>query len=82
MNYYLKRERGNSDLSSYSTNQMEISSHQQTHVHVDKTSPVARVNVMHKCVVVELENGDQLYLHISNEAIQQIAAKATEQWES
>ena len=37
---------------------------------------------MHKCVVIELENGDQLYLHISNEAIQQIAAKATEQWES
>ncbi len=67
---------------SYSDDPMEISSHQQTHVHVDKTSPVARVNVMHKCVVIELENGDQLYLHISNEAIQQIAAKATEQWES
>lgn len=82
MNYYLKRERGNSDLSSYSTNQMEISSHQQTHVHVDKASPVARVNVMHNCVVVELENGDQLYLHISSNAIQRIAAKATEEWES
>ena len=67
---------------SYFTNKMEVSSHQQIHVHVDKTSPVARVNVMHKCVVVELENGDQLFLHISNEAIQQIAAKATEQWES
>ena len=61
---------------------MEISSHQQTHVHVDKTSPVARVNVIHQCVVVELENGDQLYLHVSNEAIKQIAAKATEEWES
>jgi|TARA_Y100000015_G_C2371920_1_gene80473 transcriptional accessory protein Tex/SPT6 len=61
---------------------MEISSHQQTHVHVDKTSPVARVNVMHNCVVVELENNDQLYVHISSDAIQKIAAKATEYWES
>jgi len=67
---------------SYSDDPMEISSHQQTHVHVDKASPVARVNVMHRCVVVELENGDQLYLHISSDAIQQIAAKATEEWES
>ena len=73
---------GKLSLVFYSTEPMEISSHQQTHVHVDKTSPVARVNVMHKCVVVELENGDQLFLHVSNEAIQQIAAKATEQWES
>ena len=67
---------------SYSDDPMEISSHQQTHVHVDKTSPVARVNVMHNCVVVELENNDQLYVHISSDAIQKIAAKATEQWES
>ena len=73
---------GKLSLVFYSGNPMEIKSHQQTHVHVDQTSPVARVNVMHKCVVVELENGDQLYLHISNEAIQQIAAKATEEWES
>ena len=57
---------------------MEISSHQQTHLHVDKTSPVARVNAMHGCVVVELENGDQLYLHISSDAIRQIAAKAAD----
>ena len=67
---------------SYSDDPMEISSHQQTHVHVDKTSPVTRVNVMHNNIVVELENGDQLYLHINSKAIQQIAAKATEQWES
>ena len=57
---------------------MEISSHQQTHIHVDKTSSVKRVNVMHGCIVLELENGDQLFLHISSNAIQQIAAQAAD----
>jgi len=63
---------------SYSDDPMEISSHQQTHVHLDQGSPIARVNVIARCVVIELENGDQLYLHMSSDAIKQIAAKAAD----
>ena len=57
---------------------MEISSHQQTHIHLDHGSPISRINVIARCIVLELENGDQLYLHMPSEAIQQIAAKAAD----
>ena len=57
---------------------MQISSHQQTHIHLDQGSPINRVNVIARCIVIELENGDQLYLHMPSEAIQQIAAKAAD----
>ena len=57
---------------------MKINSHQQTHVHLDQGSPIERVNVIAGCVAFTLENGDQLYLHISSDAIQKIAAQAAD----
>ena len=57
---------------------MLINSHHETHIHLDDGigQPIERTAVISQCIALTMENGDKLFLHLSNAAIQEIVNEA------
>ena len=62
----------------YSTELMLINSHHETHIHLDDGigQPIERTAVISRCIALTMENGDKLFIHLSNDAIQEIVNEA------
>jgi len=77
-------ERGNSDLSSYSTNQMDISTKRDTHVHLH-CETLSSTCVTDRMVSFTTTGGDSLLVHLSpeqmQELIREIRRELADSWE-
>ena len=78
-------ERGSPDLSSYSTNHMDISTKRDTHVHLH-CETLQTVCVTDRMVSFTTTSGDSLLVHLSREQLQElikeIRRELADSWES